>query len=297
MNIPIFLSSDNNYAPFVATTIASICDNTKSFCDFYVLDGGITEENQKKICELKNQFNNFSIEFIFIHEGILSNINYKNSAVYVSIATYNRFLMSKLKPNLGKALYLDVDIIALDDITKLYHENLEEYSIAAVPELFSNRYDMANIKERSQVLELKSEHQYFNAGVLLINLQEWVRDKISEKLFQTEELMRNKLKFADQDVLNIYFNGLYKVLDRKYNFMTQNYCEGENIVIRHYTAQLKPWQVEENIETDLLYHIKNFWYYAKKTAFYSELQSKIIYETSKDLIKYKVSKLIREKNA
>ena len=40
-NIPIFLSSDDNYAPFVATTIASICDNTKSFCEFYVLDGGI----------------------------------------------------------------------------------------------------------------------------------------------------------------------------------------------------------------------------------------------------------------
>lgn len=66
MNIPVFLSSDNNYAPFVATTIASICDNTKSFCEFYVLDGGIKEENKAKICELKNKFNNFSIEFIEI---------------------------------------------------------------------------------------------------------------------------------------------------------------------------------------------------------------------------------------
>ena len=49
--IPIFLSSDNNYAPFVATTIASICDNTKSFCDFYILDGGIEEENKEKIIQ------------------------------------------------------------------------------------------------------------------------------------------------------------------------------------------------------------------------------------------------------
>ena len=49
-SIPIFLSSDNNYAPFVATTIASICDNTESYCDFYILDGGIDEENKKKIC-------------------------------------------------------------------------------------------------------------------------------------------------------------------------------------------------------------------------------------------------------
>ena len=48
-NIPIFLSSDNNYAPFVATTIASICDNTKSFCEFYILDGGITQEIKSTI--------------------------------------------------------------------------------------------------------------------------------------------------------------------------------------------------------------------------------------------------------
>ena len=66
MNIPIFLSSDNNYAPFVATTIASICDNTKSFVEVYVLDGGITEENQEKISALKDVFKNFSIEFIKI---------------------------------------------------------------------------------------------------------------------------------------------------------------------------------------------------------------------------------------
>ena len=64
--IPIFLSSDNNYAPYVATTIASICDNTKSFCDFYILDGGISKENQEKIYVLKEKFNNFSIEFINI---------------------------------------------------------------------------------------------------------------------------------------------------------------------------------------------------------------------------------------
>ena len=48
-NIPIFLASDNNYAPFVATTIASICDNTKSFCNFYILDGGISKKIRIKL--------------------------------------------------------------------------------------------------------------------------------------------------------------------------------------------------------------------------------------------------------
>ena len=63
-NIPIFLPSDNNYAPFLATTVVGILKNTKSFIDFYVLDSGISEENQEKIRSLKNFFPNFSIEFI-----------------------------------------------------------------------------------------------------------------------------------------------------------------------------------------------------------------------------------------
>ena len=49
MIIPIFLSSDNNYAPYIATTIASICDNTAAFCEFYILDGGIKTDNKTKI--------------------------------------------------------------------------------------------------------------------------------------------------------------------------------------------------------------------------------------------------------
>ena len=101
MNIPIFLSSDNNYAPFVATTIASICDNTKSFCDFYILDGGIEEENKEKICQLKTLFNNFSIEFINIKNSIK---NFSTSDRYPSNTMYARFLIPLLKPDINRAL-------------------------------------------------------------------------------------------------------------------------------------------------------------------------------------------------
>ena len=90
-NIPIFLSSDNNYAPFVATTIASICDNTKAFCDFYILDGGISRKNKENIKKLKMRFKNFSIEFLSINQEVeFKNIEYKNFSKYISISTYNQ---------------------------------------------------------------------------------------------------------------------------------------------------------------------------------------------------------------
>ena len=62
MNIPIFLASDENYAPFLCTTLYSILEHTKSFIDFYVLDGGI-EANSKGLIEKSlRQFNNYSIK-------------------------------------------------------------------------------------------------------------------------------------------------------------------------------------------------------------------------------------------
>ena len=89
MSIPVFLASDDNYAPFVASTIASICSHTKSFCDFYILDGGISEKNKEKICKLKEQFDNFFIEFLFVDlEKEFKNIVYKNAGSYISLSTY-----------------------------------------------------------------------------------------------------------------------------------------------------------------------------------------------------------------
>lgn len=131
--IPIFLSSDNNYAPYIAIAIASICDNTKSFCNFYILDGGISKENKSYINSLKKIFKNFSIEYLTINlEKEFNSIEYKNAGNYISLSTYNRFLIPKLKPQLKKVLYMDVDIIVLGDIQELYNEDLEGYALGAV---------------------------------------------------------------------------------------------------------------------------------------------------------------------
>ena len=62
--IPVFMASDENFAPFVAITMASILKNTSSFVEFYVLDSGISKKNKQKIINLNKFFKNFSIEFI-----------------------------------------------------------------------------------------------------------------------------------------------------------------------------------------------------------------------------------------
>lgn len=266
-NIPIFLSSDNNYAPFVATTIASICDNTKSFCEFYVLDGGISAENQAKICELKKQFSNFEIEFIKIDTEKYFK-GFKETQ-YITKSTYSRFLIPDLKPNIKKAIYSDVDVIVLGDIREMFEEDLGDYILGAVPEAFGDN------PLNKTILKIPNTHKYFSSGNLIINCELWRKNNITQKIWQIAKKYGKVLQFGDMDILNICFQNNYKELNAKYCFMNQNYFFpdiSKNIFIRHYNGEIKPWHI--NFENDAIKDVDIFWDYAKTTAFYKELVDK-----------------------
>ena len=259
-NIPIFLSSDNNYAPFVATTMASVCYNTKSFIEFYILDSGISSENKEKILQLKKEFNNFSIEFLKLDsDKEFEGMNYDKD--YITLSTYNRLLISKLKPSIKKYIYLDVDIIVNDDIEKLYSEPLDNYILGAVEDF--------NSEQRNRDF-IDSKHTYFNAGVLLVNNELWSKNDVTNTLFELEKKYRNSLVFADQDLLNKYFECNYKILDKTYNVIEPT---GNNYIIRHYAGYLKPWYIDETIQSDMVKNSNLFWKYAHKTQFLSEIKS------------------------
>ncbi len=265
-NIPIFLSSDDNYAPFVATTIASICDNTKAFCEFYILDGGIKEENKEKICELKKQFENFSIEFIEINFEQFKNFKETD---YITVSMYFRFLIPNLKPEINKALYSDVDVIVVGDIQKFYEQNLNNHIIGAIPDLCRNKEFLDNVKE---CLGLKLDSEYFNSGVLLLDCKKWRENDITNKLFETEKKYREKLRMPDQDVLNIFFENNYEILDKIFNEQDTS----ENFVIRHFSGSIKPWQADFYLHSKEKRPYKTanldlFWKYAKMTSFYDRI--------------------------
>ena len=68
------------------------------------------------------------------------------------------------------------------------------------------------------MLNLKS-HIYFNAGVLLINVNRWIDNDCSDKILDIVKKYGQKLVLPDQDALNILFSlsGDTYYLDKKYN--------------------------------------------------------------------------------
>lgn len=285
--IPIFLSSDNNYAPYIATAIASICDNTKSFCNFYILDGGISKENKSYINSLKKIFKNFSIEYLTINlEKEFNSIEYKNAGNYISLSTYNRFLIPKLKPQLKKVLYMDVDIIVLGDIQELYNEDLEGYALGAVWEQTRKYYN----SDTKELMELSENYKYFNAGILVIDVQKWLDNNILKELFYIEKIYRENVLHADETLLNKYFDNNYKILPIKYNYTDYDTIVApiKDFVIRHFATSIKPWQINPNTVELLCPNLQDFWHYAMMTPFYKCLLQKCQDENSQKQINRKL---------
>lgn len=297
-NIPIFLASNDKYAPLVATTIASVCYNTKSFCEFYVLDSGISNLNKKRIGLLKEKFNNFSIEYIKVDFDKFKNFNING---YFSLDVYSRFLIPFLKSNIDKAIYSDVDVSFVGDVAELYNENLDDKAVGACQEI----YVTEKIEELKIDLGLTKNHKYFYAGMLLIDCKKWRENNTIDELFKIEKKYRSKLKFFDQDILNIYFN------DNNYKKLSIKYCltnkeiefkdkldakhreEAEeaikNPVIRHFESSNKPWLTNKNIYGTNIKDFDVFWFFAKMTSFYDNLL--LNYQNNRDNFNKKYIKL------
>lgn len=273
-HIPVFLASDNFYAPFIATTIVSIMKHTKSFVNFYILTDGISDENKRKIDRLHEKFHNWSIEYLFVDTD-----KYLKKFPYIadySFAAYNRYLIAYLKPEIKKAVYSDVDVIYCDDIKKMYDIDLEGYGLAApIEEIGRPLFKEYNHNIRRQKLGISERHKFFQSGNLIIDCDYWRQNNIMEKCFEYTLKYKEKLLCPDLDVLNILFDNKYKQIDYKFSVCTHRIGQEDgdkemldsykNPFCIHYASFNKPWKTKDICFSDY------FWDCAKETAFYEDI--------------------------
>ena len=57
--------------------------------------------------------------------------------------------------------------------------------------------------------------KYFNAGLIIVDYKEWLKNNTGEKLI-FDDKNYNNIKYWDQDVMNIYFDGKYAEYPKNY---------------------------------------------------------------------------------
>ncbi|CAN7162322.1 glycosyltransferase family 8 protein [Rhizobium sp. LjRoot258] len=143
-----------------------------------------------------------------------------------SRAIYTRLLMPQLLGvTTGRIVYLDADTLVVDSVNPLFKIDLGIYAVGAM--------GGKSAKETAR-LGLAPDINTFNSGVLVVDVEKWLKEDISEKtLALAAERASKNLPAFDQDVLNIVLNGRFAVLDYRWNCLGK--CEHPSPAVIHFT--------------------------------------------------------------
>jgi lipopolysaccharide biosynthesis glycosyltransferase len=237
----VVLACDEAYAMPLATTLRSVVEANRKHWPvaFCVLSDGIPEPVRERVL---HSLPEGSAQILWKTVD-LTRYEEFSTLPHISKATFGRLLIPRVVPaTVSRVLYLDSDLLVLDDLEPVWSANLDGAVVGAVLDL------MDPILKRGEPgwEEMPRVRDYFNAGVLLMDLGPWRNERISERaleyLSQHPETPR-----ADQDALNVACDGRWKKLDGRWNlqcFRNENLAAMgpvERPGIAHFITRKKPW--------------------------------------------------------
>lgn len=212
--IEIVACTDKKFVMPTGVMIFSVCkNNLKGGTNFHIIiDEGVSPDDKIKLEDIVKAYNN-NIFFYQVDSAFFKKLPALGKFAHVSQATYYRLCMADILPqNIDRVLYLDGDIIVRDSLAPLWDINMEGYAIAAVPSQGESN------EKTYKRLGYSSALGYFNAGVLLVNLDYWRRNNVINEFICFIQKYPERIILHDQDVLNCVFNNKKLRLPIKYNF-------------------------------------------------------------------------------
>lgn len=264
--IPIFFAVDDVYIPFLAVALRSLVEHSSEEYEYLIkiLNTNVSEENKKKIKKFEKE--NLNIEFVDLNYYIDKVKDKLYTRDYYTKTTYFRLFLPELYPQYDKVLYLDSDIVILEDIANLYNIDIGNNLVGAIPDdIIQNGKELQEYVEK--VVGVATYKKYFNAGIIVMNLDELRKFKFQEKFLHLLETIKFPVA-QDQDYLNRICKGRVKYIDNSWDVMPApgRNKKDEELRLIHYNLTFKPWRRD-----DVPYK-EFFWEYAKKTEFFEDIQ-------------------------
>ena len=269
--IPVFFASDDNYIPCLAVAIHSLEKNAskKNNYKLIILHSGMSEKGKQEIKEFEQE--NIKIDFKDISniENDLKDDLALRLRDYYSSTIYYRIFIGSLFPEYHKAVYIDSDVVLLDDIANLYNTDLEGNIIGAIHD--GVLHDSKKLQDYVEVNDGVENKKYFNSGVLVIDLDKFRETRVEERFVRILTKYNCDTIAPDQDYLNILCKDKVKYLPLSWDKMP-DYCEHldeKDLHLIHYNMFRKPWHYRDVEYSDI------FWKYAKETKYYDELKKEL----------------------
>ena len=226
---------DEDYAPHLSALLLSIQANNNCFVHCHVIYQTLSSKSKERLISPLNEF--MKVHFHKFNSSLNRCTLSERYTNRVTLTTYYRLYLTEILPKkLDRVIYLDADLICMGSLLELWNIPLNGNMLGVVED------SALSAEKRWNTLGL-IEERYFNAGVLIIDLEAWRKKGIVAKLLQLADAQKD-FEYNDQDVLNVEFNRNSIYLPKIWNAQSYDFKNNqiENTPqIIHFTGAEKPW--------------------------------------------------------
>lgn len=237
-------ATDTAYVELTGVMLASLAN--KAAGDFeavYVFCDGVSDADKER---LRASYGRADIVFVDMTDDMVHHFAARPVNHHLSRTAYARILMPlSLSEATGRLFYVDCDTVVNASLAPLASMPMDGFALAAVDDI-ARQVTERHIK-RNRDIGLPDEMRYFNSGVLLIDLENWRRQRVSER---TIAFINDHptLPMMDQDALNGALRGEWLPLDESWNLhrrlekgvYTDDPALWREARIVHFIGQVKP---------------------------------------------------------
>ena len=266
--IPVFFSIDDAYAPYLATALASAIDHADRNRNYraIVLHKNLNANHIRRLSALATD--NFEIDFHCMGDELAcigDEMGNRLRCDYFTLTIYFRLFIPVMFPQYDKGIYIDSDIVVMDDLAKLYDTDLGDNYIGACTE--TSVQDVPPLVRYMEEAVGVNKESYINSGMLLMDLKTLRQKQLHTRFLDLFNAYHVDSVAPDQDYLNAICHGKILYLPLRWNATpNENRAEQTDLGIVHYNLFSKPWCYDGVQYADL------FWHYAAKGGYEWEIR-------------------------
>lgn len=259
--ITLLFTLDANYLPQLHVLLTSIrLNNPGETFRIFLMHRGLT---QSELLQAARRCDAYGWTFVPVRVEEALFAEAPTTAQYPQEMYYRMLAAQLLPPTLSRVIYLDPDTLVINPLRPLWETDLDGRLFAACAH--TGKTEIVSSVNR---VRLNVTHDYFNSGVLLMDLTACRREIRPEALFAFVREHASTLLLPDQDLLNsLYGSRVLPLEDVIWNYDARDYL-GYQLVsggrvdldwimahtaILHFCGRAKPWRPDYRYRFGLLY--------------------------------------------
>lgn len=247
----ILVTLDRNYLKVLSVMLYSLSQSDPdAVFTVYVANNSLTEDDFSSLRTLIPR-----TEFVDVRvcDELLSGAPISDR--YPKEMYFRLFAAQYLPQELDRILYLDPDLVILNDLRGLYSIDFQNHLFAASSHIESTFFKNFN-RHR---LHLFKEARYINSGVMMLNLSLLRKEQHPQEIYDFINEHKTSLLLPDQDILNALYADRTIFLDPLIYNLGEKYLRLKNLhlpkeeklgidwvrnhtAVVHYYGRNKPWK-------------------------------------------------------